>query len=145
MPSPAVLIGLTFGFTVCLAGLIFGYWRERMGALIYLAAMILTMSLRSMTHIAPLWRYMFTDTLCLVGFLTLCWKSPHPWPLWAVGAQMMSVCVSLATWLNPYVMKWAYFTALSIFGYALLLAMGVGTISAALRRFRPANKIPKIG
>ena len=145
MPSLPVLIGVGFELFICLAGLIFGYRRERVGALIFLATFLLSVVLKDFTSWAPLWRYLLTDTLCLAGFVTLCWKSPHPWPLWVSGAQLMNVCISLVAWQNSYVRLWAYYTALTIFGYVALFAFAAGIAQAMRRRWRGANKVPKIG
>lgn len=145
MPSALVLVNLALEFLVCLAGLICGYWRERAGAMIYGRAVLLTIVLKDFTSLPPMWRYLTPDALCLTGVVILCWKSLHPWPIWASGAQLMTVCIGIAKGLNVYVTKWAYFTALIIFSYAVMLALTVGAISALAHRLRNTNKIPKIG
>jgi len=145
MASHLVTIGLTIETGVCVSGLLFGYWRERVGALICLGTLLVSVVLKDFTNWAPLWRYLLSDTLCLAGFVMLCWKSPHPWPLWASGAQLMNVCISIVAWQNSYIRLWAYYTALTIFGYAVLLALLIGIINAVRLRIRNVNKIPKIG
>ena len=96
MPSTLVLVNLAIEGVVCMAGLIFGGWRERAAALIYGGAVLLAVLLKDFTQLPPMWRYLTPDSLCLLGFVVLCWKSPHPWPIWACGAQLMSVCISIA-------------------------------------------------
>ena len=145
MPSTLVLVNLAIEGVVCMAGLIFGGWRERAAALVYGGAVLLAVLLKDFTQLPPMWRYLTPDSLCLLGFVVLCWKSPHPWPIWACGAQLMSVCISIAKGLNLYVTKWSYYTALIIFGYAVILALAVGVVRAILQRFRNTNKIQEIG
>jgi hypothetical protein len=145
MPSMLVLVNLSLELVICLAGLAFGGWRERVGVLIYGGAVLLAIGLKDFTALPSMWRYLTPDALCLIGFVILCWKSPHPWPIWACGAQLMTVCISIAKGLNVYVTKWAYFTALTIFSYAVMLALAVGVINSVIHRVRDANKIPKIG
>jgi hypothetical protein len=145
MPSLPVLVGIAFELFICLAGLIIGDWRGRTGSLIFLATLVLEIILKDFTSLAPLWRYLMTDTLCLAGFVLLCWKSPHPWPLWVSGVQLMNVCISLVAWQNSYVRLWAYYTALTIFGYAALLVFGAGLLLTLRHRRQDQNKVPKIG
>jgi hypothetical protein len=65
--------------------------------------------------------------------------------LWVSGVQLMNVCISLVAWQNSYVRLWAYYTALTIFGYAALLVFGAGLLLTLRHRRQDQNKVPKIG
>lgn len=119
---------------VCLYALIMGTWRERFGAVVYLAAYLLTMGfgLIALDHVTL---YMLlSDMVCLQAFLFLCWKTPHPWPKWAVLGQLICVAVEIATLLHTGIDSFNFLTIETAAGWAVLLALLLGTIAAAQAR-----------
>ena len=119
---------------VCLYAVIAGSWRERFGAIIYLSAYFLTIAfgIISTNHLA--WYLLVSDVLCLLGFFMLCFKSRHPWPMWAMWAQLACVGVSLVALLNIGLAGWGYLTIETAAGWGVMLALLVGTIAAAEAR-----------
>jgi hypothetical protein len=136
--SPLAIFGAAFLVFTCLTAFIFGSWRERAGALLYLAAYIIANALNALSHLQDL-SHTITDTLCLIGFVILCWKSPHPWPLWAAGCQLASTMTGICGLLDIAVSQWAYMTLLIVSAYGVLLALLAGALAAIRRRKRVAG------
>ncbi|MFT4076147.1 MAG: hypothetical protein QM647_11510 [Asticcacaulis sp.] len=128
--SPLAIFDAAFLLFTCLVAIIFGGWRERSGAVLYLAAYVLANGLSVLSHHQDLSQTL-VDILCLAGFVILCWKSPHPWPLWASAAQLVSTMSGLTGLLNVEVARWAYMTVLIVSAYGVLLALLAGSLAAA--------------
>ncbi|WP_303831886.1 hypothetical protein [Asticcacaulis taihuensis] len=133
--SPLAIFGAAFLIFASLMAFIFGTWRERAGAALYLAAYVIANGLNWLSHMQDL-SHTITDILCLIGFVILCWKSPHPWPLWAAGFQLASTMTGICGLLNIAVSKWAYMTLLILSAYGVLLALLAGTFAAARRKWQ---------
>lgn len=131
--SPLAIFGAVFLIFASLMAFIFGTWRERAGAALYLAAYLIANGLNWLSHMQGL-SHTTTDILCLIGFIILSWKSPHPWPLWAAGFQLASTMTGICDLLNINVSKWAYMTLLIVSAYGVLLALLAGTFVAARRK-----------
>ncbi len=121
---------------VCLLALVFGSWRERFGSLFYLGPFALSFGLGLLAVRGFMaWRFLLCDLICLAGFLYLCWKTPHPWPLWAFGLQLMAVMTDVVDLvLHPQVLRWTLVTLQNSLGYFILLALLIGTLAAVRRR-----------
>ena len=124
--SPLAVFGAAFLAVTCLMALVFGSWRERAGAGLYLLAYLVANALSVLSHLQDL-SHTIVDAICLLGFIVLCWKSPHPWPLWAAGFQLASVMAGLCGLLNMEVAPRAYMTLLIASAYGVLLALLAGT------------------
>lgn len=133
--SPLAIFGAVFLGVTCLAALLFGSWREKAGAALYLTAYLVANALSLLSHFQDL-SHTVTDILCLTGFVILCWKSPHPWPLWASGCQLASTMTGICGLLNVEVAQWAYMTLLIVSAHGVLLALCAGTLAAIHRRKR---------
>ncbi len=131
--SPLAIFGAAFLAFTCLMAFVFGSWRERAGAGLYLAAYIIANALNALSHFQDL-SHTVTDILCLIGFIILCWKSPHPWPLWAAGCQLASTMAGICGLLDVEVSQWAYMTLLIVSAYGVLLALSAGTLAAIRAR-----------
>ena len=127
--SPLAIFGAVFLIFASLTAFIFGTWRERAGAALYLAAYVIANTLNALSHMQDL-SHTITDILCLIGFVILCWKSPHPWPLWAAGFQLASTMTGICGLLN-------IMTLLILSAYGVLLALLAGTLAAARRKQQP--------
>lgn len=138
--SPLAIFGAAFLAITCLMAFVFGSWRERVGAGLYLAAYVVANALSALSHLQDL-SHTATDILCLIGFIILCWKSPHPWPLWAAGCQLASTMTDICGLLDVDVTQWAYMTLLIVSAYGVLLALFAGTLAAI--RTRKADKANK--
>ena len=127
--STLAVFGIVCLAFTCLMAFVFGSWREKAGAALYLTAYVVANALSVLSHLQDL-SHTVTDILCLIGFIVLCWKSPHPWPLWAAGFQLASTLTGLLGLINIDVAPWAYMTALIVSAYGVLLALCAGTLAA---------------
>ncbi|EGF91466.1 putative membrane protein [Asticcacaulis biprosthecium C19] len=132
---------------VCVYALIAGSWRERFGALIYMAAYALSLgfgmiSLSSAAPYIPKYvasnyvaMYMLvTDTLILQGLCVVAWKSPHAWPKWAILCQAVTIGLHVAMLLGLGLSNPVYIALLTALGWLGLLALLIGTIAARQAR-----------
>ncbi len=122
-------------FVVCGFAIIAGSWRERMGGVVYLIDHVLNFLLGQTFPELFLLRYLLSDSICLLGFFYLCWKSPHPWPLWAFGFQFTSIMTAMAALvLGPDLLRWTFLTIEMAVGGSVLVVLLVGTVSALRAR-----------
>ncbi|ESQ77674.1 hypothetical protein [Asticcacaulis sp. AC402] len=140
---------------VCVYALIVGTWRERFGAIIYLAAYGLTIGFGLISLDSnPLYlsKYLLsnytalyllvTDMLVLQGLCVIAWKSPHPWPKWAMLGQLISVALHGAMLLNLGLGERAYLTLATTVGWGVVLALLIGTIAARQARQKARREGP---
>lgn len=137
--SQASLVAVLSGLIVTS---LIGGGRERLGAAAYLSVF----GLQAATY-AIGWTSPFVN-ICLDGalmaaFVGLSWKSPHPWPVWAAAAQLLSVMIALTGLTDIRITGWAYYTAMIISGYAALGALIAGAVAARhkARLARGKNRI----
>lgn len=125
-------LGAGITLLVCLAALIFGEKRERLGAVIFMMGWVSSLVVSS--FLIPFQHSLFIaiDLSCLIGFITLCWKSPHPWPYFACGAQ--SICLMSESAFAMHINIWTWKTVTILSGYAVILAIAIGTFAAVKRR-----------
>lgn len=136
---------------VCGYALIVGSWRERFGALIYIAAYALSLGfgMISLTSAAPfipkyiasnyVAMYMLvTDTLMLQGLCVVAWKSPHAWPKWAILCQVITIILHVAMLVGLDLSQLVYLALVTALGWCGLLALLLGTIAARQARERHA-------
>ncbi len=139
-------IGAGAVLLVCLYALIMGTWRERFGAVMYLAAYLLSLAFGVVSTEHTTWYLLIADVLCLLGFYITCWKARHPWPKWALCLQLLCVVMELATLLPLGVSERVFLTLETAAGWGVLLAILIGTISVSQER-RDGRKaaLPKQG
>ncbi|ESQ91513.1 hypothetical protein ABAC460_05890 [Asticcacaulis sp. AC460] len=132
---------------ICGYALIAGSWRERFGAVIYVAAYALTLGfgLISLDSDLPyLAKYissnytalymLVTDTLILQGLCVVAWKSPHPWSKWAILCQVVSIGLHCVVLLDLGLSNRIYLSLVTALGWGGLLALLIGTIAARQAR-----------
>lgn len=121
---------------VCLLALVLGSRCERLGGLYYLGPFALSLGFGLfVTQNMMVWRFLLCDLLCLIGFLSLCWKAPHPWPLWATGLQLLAVVTDIQVLvMSPWTWRWTIITLQNTLGYLILLCLLIGTLAAMRRR-----------
>jgi len=130
---------ITFVLVVSVAAFaqIWGGRRERVGAVTILASLLSGYVLMNQWHGLGLWPFILVDVICLGMFISLCWKSPHPWPYWASGAQGLNLMCEL---VGPQHLSRPLATALLVSGYGVVLSLLIGTISAIRRRHNAAKR-----
>ena len=131
LQSLVTQIGAGAIVAVCLYALVAGAWRERFGAVIYLTAYLLTMGFGVIAPGHSTLYLLLGDMVCLQAFLFMCWKTPHPWPKWAVVGQLVCVIIEIATLMKVGIRSFNFLTVETTAGWAVLMSLLIGTIAAA--------------
>ncbi|KQS55750.1 hypothetical protein ASG17_06720 [Brevundimonas sp. Leaf363] len=76
------------------------------------------------------WGMFAIDTICLIVFGALVWKSRRNWPVWACGLQALSVMTHIMLMLDIRPPMQSFFTVINLAGYGILVAIAVGTFYA---------------
>jgi hypothetical protein len=119
-------IGVTVLICLAVAAFLRGGAEERIVAGALVANVAATVVLRdwSMPHLQT--DEFVLDVALLALMLTVALKSPKYWPLPAAAFQLLATLMHVAKLVDPGVHQWAYFTAIVIWTYALMVALGVG-------------------
>lgn len=109
---------------------IFGGKTGRAGAIIFIAATVLTIIAFQAN---PTWRstsygIFVVDLGCLIALAVLAIKSNRYWPIWAAGFQTIAVATHLATMVAEETVPHAYRALLSFWGIPILVVMVAGTL-----------------
>lgn len=114
--------------------LIGGGNRERKAVLAYAAIHGLSEGLRlNGVHLSS-GSYLVIDLLCLAGFVILSWKTPHPWPLWAAGIQLVAAMIQLLSLTNPQITPSSASLLHVLSVYAVLFTFVVGTFAGVPKK-----------
>jgi hypothetical protein len=119
-------IGLTVLLCVALAAMLKGGLEERIVVAGLLANIAATVLLRVPGGRHIQWPGFTADILFLVLLTVVALRSAKFWPLPAAAFQLLATITHIAKLVDPNVNRWAYFTAIIIWTYALLIALGVG-------------------
>lgn len=119
-------LGILVLILVCGAAFFKGGIEERVTAAALLLSVGVTVLLRdrSWSHLQVAGFVM--DVLVLVVLVAISLKSPKYWPMAAAGFQLLAVLIHVAKMIDPSVQDWAYITAIVIFTYLMIGALGVG-------------------
>lgn len=74
------------------------------------------------------------DLVQLAVLLWIALRSAKYWPLAAAGFHLLTVLTHIAKMIDPGLHQWAYITAIVIWTYLLIAALGVGTWNTWRRR-----------
>lgn len=66
------------------------------------------------------------DVLSLVLLLAIALRTRKFWPLAAAAFQLLMVLTHVAKMIDPDIGQWSYITAIVIWTYLLMIALGVG-------------------
>lgn len=120
-------IGIGIGWAVAGAALWKGGWSERLTAVGFLVAWLLTPLLRRQGWEGPAWTGLAIDSVFLALLLFVSIRTRRYWPLFAAAFELLSVLSHIARLIDPGVRAWAYATADAIWTYLLLTALAIGT------------------
>jgi hypothetical protein len=135
LQSITTRVGASAVVLVCAYAIFAGSWRERFGAFIYLVGYVVVLGFGLASPRYPAVYMLMADALCLPGFFIASWKSPHPWPGWAIFAQLVSVAVDVVTMFG-LLNSWIFFALAMAASYGVLLSLLIGTIAYRSRRRR---------
>ncbi|MDB5492819.1 MAG: hypothetical protein JWP86_156 [Phenylobacterium sp.] len=122
-----VWVGIAIGWAVAGAALWKGGWSERLVAIGFLAAWLVTPVLRRGGWEGPAWTGLAVDGLFLALLVFVALRTRRWWPLFATAFELLSVLSHIARLVDPGVRAWAYATADAIWTYFLLTALALGT------------------
>ncbi len=142
--SILVQVGAFAGALICLTALIIGTWRERVGALFCLVTCGFYLISERFWPLAPAWSYLLVNGLCFVGLYRLCWKAPHPWPLWVTGFALISVMADILALTNTHILRSTLRLILTMSSYGLLSSLAIGTF-VVWKQQKRSKESPKLG
>jgi hypothetical protein len=118
-------------FLVMVAGCAYAVWRgrfpERISALAILLAWISTQIMNTHDWTEPQYTIFVVDTVLLVILIGLALLSGRRWLMVATAFHVLTVADHVATMMDIHIRSYAYLTALVIWGYAVIVAMMLGT------------------
>jgi hypothetical protein len=119
-------IGVTCLIVLAVAAFLRGGVEERIVAAGLVANVMATVALRdwSLPHLQV--GEFILDVAMFVLVLTVALRSDKYWPMPAAAFELLDTLMHVAKLVDPNVHQWAYFTAIVIWTYALMAALGVG-------------------
>lgn len=132
-------------FLILLGGCLYGLWRgrlpERITAVALMLAWIATQIVNSKSAISPEYGMLAVDLILLIVLVGLALLSGRRWLMVASACHLLTVGDHVAMMLDMRILTYAYRTVMVIWGYAVILAMVLGTYFEAepeRRRLRAA-------
>jgi phosphoglycerol transferase MdoB-like AlkP superfamily enzyme len=113
--------------TVTIAAVWKGGPSERVGALIYFGAWILTMIARSDQRHYPQLGEFAVDVVTLILLIVLALRSHRYWPIGMAAMQALVAATHAGRLIDPQLSSWAYYTSLQMWGYLVLVLLAVAT------------------
>ncbi|RZJ90305.1 MAG: hypothetical protein EON88_18730 [Brevundimonas sp.] len=124
-------IGAAFMVLVGVFAFVKGDEPERVGAGAYLLAWFASLLVQKDGQLYGVqWGMFAIDTVMLLVFGALVWKSRRNWPVWACGLQALSVMTHIMLMLDIRPPMQSFFTVINLAGYGILVAIAVGTFYA---------------
>lgn len=112
-------------------------WRgrdlERLAAGAELATWALTLLVFKSRSESTQWAVLAIDVALFAVLLWIALRSMRYWPLLAAGFQLLALITHFAHAVDALISGWAYLTAILIWNYLTLFAIGYGAITAPRR------------
>lgn len=112
-------------------------WRgrdlERLAAGAELATWALTLLVFKSRSESTQWAVLAIDVALFAVLLWIALRSTRYWPLLAAGFQLLALITHFAHAVDALISGWAYLTAILIWNYLTLFAIGYGAITAPRR------------
>jgi len=128
----------------CLIALWKGLAPERLAATGVFLAWVASAVLHTQDWVHPQYGMLGVDLILLLILVSLMLLTGRRWLVFASAAHVLGIGAHFAVMLDLQIRAFAYFTAMAIWGYAVLLAMVIGTLTegARERRLRQASGNP---
>lgn len=130
-------------FLILLGSCLYALWRgrmpERLTAIALMFAWIATQVVNSRNPLMPEYGMLAVDLILLVVLVGLALLSGRRWLMAASACHLLTVGDHVAMMLDMSILSYAYRTVMVIWGYAVILAMVLGTwleAEAERRRLR---------
>lgn len=104
---------------------------ERVGAGAYAIGAFATLLLQDDARLyGAQWSLMLVETVMLAAYVALAWKSRRSWPVWAAGLQSVVVMCHILTTADVRPPLAAFYAAINLATYGILLALALGVLRA---------------
>ena len=124
-------IGAVIVCVVCAFAFLKGDEPERFAAGAYMIGWFASLLAQRDGGVSGAQHIMFAlDCIMLVVLGTLTWKYRRSWPAWACGFQLLVIMSHIMVLLNLNTAGAAFYTVVNLAGYAVLLAIAIGTFWA---------------
>lgn len=124
-------VGAVFAVLVAAFAFLKGDEPEKIGAGAYMIGWLASNLVQddSALH-GTQWGMMAIDTVCLIVYGALAWKTRRAWPAWATGLQCLTVASHVMTLVDLRAPMSSFYTVIAIAGYGVLVAIAIGTFWA---------------
>lgn len=134
-------LGQLVTFVVCAAAFLKGDVEERLaaGGIVLNIAVTVAMRDYSWPHLQV--AGFVVDILSFILLLAIALWSSKFWPLAAAAFQLLAVLTHVAKMVDPDLGQWSYITAIVIWTYLLMFALGVGVWNSwRARSYAPSGE-----
>ncbi len=124
-------IGAVFMVAVCGFAMLKGDEPERLGAGAYLLGWFATLLIQNDSNLYSIPIGLFAlDSIMLLVFIGLAWKSRRAWPVWASGLQLLSVSSHILGLIEVRASLASFYAVMNLASYGILITLAVGTFWA---------------
>ncbi len=104
---------------------------ERVGAGAYAIGALATLTLQRDSQLyGAQWPLMIVETMMLIAYVALAWKSRRSWPVWAAGLQLLVVMCHILTVVDVRPPIAAFYAVINLATYGILLVLALGVLQA---------------
>ena len=134
--------GIVFWFGTCGLALWRGGWPERLAAAGVLASSLVAPLVAQTIEVNTIdVGYFLTDIALFAILIFIALKSDRWWPLFAAGFDLLAVSTHFALVLSSDILNFTYLSANTLWGYAVVAALGLGILEVEARRKRQARLV----
>jgi hypothetical protein len=124
-------IGAVFTVLVVAFAFLKGDEPERVGAAVYVLAWFASMLVQDDAKLHGVqWSMFAVDTLALLVFGALAWKSGRAWPVWVCALQLLAVMSHIMSMVDIRPPAASFYAAINLSQYGILVVLAVGAFWA---------------
>lgn len=124
-------IGAAFGVIVVTFAFLKGDEPERVGGGAYALGALASLLVQNDSQLyGPQWGLMIVETVMLVAWAALAWKSRRSWPIWACAFQSVAVMSHILTTTDMRPPIAAFYAVVNLASYGVLLVLALGVVQA---------------
>ncbi len=129
--TPYSQIATAVGVAVVAFAFLKGDEPERVGGGAYAIGALATLMLQSDAKLyGAQWPLAVVETVMLVVYVALAWKSRRSWPVWAAGLQSLVVMSHLLVAVDVRPPLAAFYTVVNLASYGILLVLALAVAQA---------------
>ncbi|HYC75550.1 hypothetical protein [Brevundimonas sp.] len=124
-------IGAALGVIVVTFAFLKGDEPERVGGGAYALGALASLLVQNDSQLyGPQWGLMIVETVMLVAWAALAWKSRRSWPIWACAFQSVAVMSHILTTTDMRPPIAAFYAVVNLASYGVLLVLALGVVQA---------------